>query len=438
MAAFRFVVLIVMGAAGWCLADFIVRNPITGSTTRYPTASYTFLSLDDGKMHSNQPAVFVQAGTLCEPTRALVAGKIVVADLSGTRCWLNDAAMQFKELGAIACVFLVSYSPPGMLSNLHWTLDPDKESAGLPVVDVTRIDIGNEEFTMWQASSMSGFSATLTPDHTRLYQETFESQLWIFLMQVVLPCCALVVSAESVRELIRRLFASSRKGATDLMLTVEAASCIAIAGALALGEYGPLLLPCVFHLALLALLSGCSLFTTILLTIIIHEKARAFKGSPQRDVLAYYPRSVAACAIVFISWDVVVGVLMANEPSAASYENVTRVAGMYGVGKGAVGVYFFVKARALKQALLAYSDVQETPRSEISAQIARVTFCLDTSVASMLLGTASFVSVASSRPGLYRAEGSLNLFCLVFVFSASRIAISYCLVNPTPACPHPQ
>ena len=430
VAAFWFVAL--MMSATRCSGDFIVQNPITSSTTRYATSSFRYLSLHDGNTHSNYPAVFVQAENLCEPTRALVAGKIVVATFGGdypANCWPDDAARRFKKLGAIAFVVLARYNPPGMISNIHWTLEPEKEGAGLPVVDVALVDIGNKEFEMWQTSSMSGFSATLTPEHIRVYQETFESPLWVLLMQILLPCCALVVTADCVCELTRQFFAS-RKGAPTIIITsVEAASCFAIAVALAFGEYGPLVLTSAFHYFFLALLAGPSFFTTIILALVINEKARTLKGLPERQVMTYYRRSIAASAIVFIGWDVVVGALIAYEPSVA-YGSFASFAGIYGVGQGLIDVYFFMKARALKQPLLAYLHHPESnPRPENSARVARVAFWLNASGASMLLGTASFLFIGSLLTSLFRVEGGSIFFCAVFLFSASRIATAYCQVS---------
>lgn len=440
MHTIRYLALLAAAPAAW--ATLIVENIITGITTSYPSAVYTFLSDREDEFFANYPVVFVKGSHLCNPTSDLVSGKIVLAFFeSGGKvdCYLNEAAMECAELGAVAFVVIAVHNPPGLVANLHWTFSPESENIGIPILDIAGTDVEHSELGLWRSSMMDGMKATVGPPYVQIYSDLFESPLWLAVFQIILPGCALLVTAESITEIRRRSHSRMQNNAFQLhrglppdrtslvtapiiICAVEAATCFAIGFVFALGHCGPMYLPYAYHFFFNVLLTGSSFFTTVVLALIMHEKSKFVNGLPSHsDVSILYFKTIAACALICIGSDIVNGGLY-----GVWQVDLTSLYGIYGFGQVIVAFYFLSQARALYRPLLAYLNHPESnPRPENEAKLKYLAHNLTLSGTAMLLNTSSMIIAAVAFSGRIRATSGLVWFGGVFFFSASRIGVSY-------------
>jgi hypothetical protein len=429
--------------AAW--AVLVVDNTITGVTTTYPSAVFTYLSDREDETFANYPVVFMEGNNLCKPTSDLVAGKIVLAiyEAGGkVDCYLKldskSAAKTCAELGAVAFVIIAVYNPPGLVANIHRTFNPESENTGIPIVDIAATDMEDSELDLWRSSMMNGMRATVGPPYVRIYNDLFESPLWLVVFQTILPGCAMLVSAASIAEVRRRL---SRMQITALQLrrglpvdrtsietapviicVVEGVTCFAIGVILSLGEFGPLYLPYAYHNFFIVLLTGSSFFSTVVLALIMHEKSKFVMGSPSRsDVSILYRKPIAMCALLCFGSDIVHGGLYGFWQA-----DFTSLYGVYGFGQAIVAVFFLSRARTLCQPLLEYLNHPESnPRPEKVAQIKYLSQNLKLLGTAMLFNTSSIIFAAVASTGKVRVTSAFIWFGGIFIFSASRISTSY-------------
>ena len=442
MRIFDCLLFLVLTPVVW--ANLVVKNPATGSTTTYTSAVFRYFSKNEDRTMMDYPVISIEGKSLCNPTSDLVSRKIVIANFevgAEILCWPIEAAKECAKLGAVAFVVTSIYSPPGLVSNIHWTMDPESESTDIPFVGITAADVGDVELELWRDSMMDGMTATIGPPYIRVYWDLFTSPLWIVVFQIFLPGCALLVTCESVAEIRRRtrahIYAATLQNgqiinwksfvtAPVAVCMVEAISSFIIATLFAFGEYGPLYLPYAYHYFFLSLLSGSSFFTTILIALILHEQSKFLRGQPSRkDVMVFYRKTIASCALICIGSDLLIGAVTAFEPRAA-YGNFTSFFGVYAFGQIIVAIYFFSRAWELYRPLSAYLNHPESsPRSDNETQLRFLVHNLTISGSAMLLNTGCVTVIAVFATGDIRVTSTYIWFVGIFLFSASRIGVSY-------------
>ena len=440
MNIFDYLVFLVLTPAAWAM--LVVKNPVTGSTTTYPSAVFRYFSNYEDRTMTDYPVISMEGESLCNPTHDIVSGKIVIANFevgAEIHCWPFEAAKACSRLGAVAFVVTSFYSPPGLASNIHWTMHPESENTGIPFVGISAVDVGDAELEVWRNSLMEGMTATLGPPYVRVYWDLFTSPLWVIVYQIFIPGCSLLVTCESVAEIRRRaqvhLFSANlQEGQLNksfvtaplAVCIVEAISSFVIAVLFIFGEYGPLYLPYAYHYFFLSLLAGSSFFTTILIALILHEQSKFLKGLPSRkDVMVFHRKTIAVCAVICIGSDILIGAFTAFEPRAA-YGNFTSFFGVYAFGQIVVAIYFFSRALELYRPLSAYLNHPESsPRSDNETQIRFLVHNLTISGSAMLLNTGCVTFIAVMATGDIRVTSTYIWFFGIFIFSASRIGVSY-------------
>ena len=132
--------------------------------------------------------------------------------------------------------------------------------------------------------------------------------------------------------------------------TIEMVINVVIALALTLGNYGPMMMPISFHIALFLLLLGSTLFGTTLLALLAREKTRNLNSLPERDVWTHYKATVTLSAVVFLGCDLLGLILMGVGGGSAVRMLVLGISIPFLlVGIITVGFYFFyqVKCRSI-------------------------------------------------------------------------------------------
>lgn len=445
VAKYLFILLLISVTS----AKLAIRNVVTDVEKTYPSAAFKYFSDYEEDTLENKQVVFLEGEIACSPTRDLVHRKMVVANFevgAVINCWPIESASLCAANGALAYVAISFYNPPGLESNLHWTFNPSAENIGIPYVEIAAVDISEADIELWRATMMEGMVATLGPPYTRIYRDLFESPSWLISIQIILPAWALLVSSHSIAEIRRRLLIykqnsslknqaglphdrSTLVSAPLLICVVEAPTCVMIGAILALGEYGPLYLPISFHYFFVMLLTGSSFFTTLVSALMLHEKSKFVAGLPSsNDIPRFYRKTIISSALICIGSDYFIGGLTATDPRAA-YGVYTFSFGIYGIGQIIVAIFFFIQAWAFYRPLLTYmSHPESQPRPENVAQIRFLIRILTLCGSAMLLNTCSMVFVAILATGEVRAETFVWLITM-FLFSSSRICISYCQVS---------
>ena len=428
-------------------AALTIHNLETGEKKQYLSAVFKYFSEYEDEILENYPVVFLEGDNLCSPTRGLVDGKVVLANLkvgAKVNCWPTDAATACAQYDAVAFVNILSH-PPGLFSNMHFTFNPDAESIGIPYGSIAAADVGNDELDLWRSTNMNYVVVTLGPPYDYEYTDLFKSPLWLAVFQIALPAFALLVLSESIVEIRRRIgmhlqnnslkrqqgLPNDRKmlsSAPLLICIIEAISCAAIGAILALGQFGPFYLPFNYHYFFLFLLTGSSFFSTLISALILHEKSKFVVELPTcNDISAHYQKTIIACGVLCIGPDIVIGFTFIDPRTA--YGNFTSFYGIYGIGQIIVAIYFLVQARGFYKPLLAYLTHPEShPRPENEAQIRSIARILTLSSSAMLLNTSTMVFMAIRATEDVRKTNVYVWFTAMLVFSASCIGTSYCQV----------
>jgi len=446
-AAGRFlaVMLLIRGTR----ALFGVHSATSDVVKLYHAAVFKHFSDNEEETLHNYPVVSIDSNQLCSPPRDLVDGKIVLAILEQgamMKCWPHEVAKACAMNGAVAFVSTLFYSPPGLASNMHWTFNPNDEGIGIPYVGVAAVDFGTDVLDEWRSSKMVGMVASLGPPYYHEYSDLFDSPLWFFVFQIILPTFALLVSIESIVEIRRRVRtishnklmkleqglpvgATTLAGAPLLVCVIESMRCPAIGVILVLGEYGPLYLPYSYHYFFFMQLTGGAYFTTLVTALILLETKKFVDGlSTTNDVLTYYRTTILVSMVMCFGPDFVIGGLAAFDPRAASGKFSLYI-GIYGIGQLIVAVYFTVQAWALYQPLLLYlSHPESHPRPANEAQIRFLSRILTASGLAMFLNSGVMVFLAVTVMLGARVSNVFVYFVAIFLFSASSISISYCKV----------
>jgi len=455
----RYMTSMHMSAAGRCLAamllirvtraTFGVRSTTSDVMKTYPSAVFTYFSNNEEKTLHDYPVVSIDGKQLCNPPRDLIDGKIVLAILDQgamMKCWPNEVAKSCAMNGAVAIVSTLFHSPPGLVSNMHWTFNPTDEGIGIPYVGVAAVDFGLDVLDEWRNSTMVGMVASLGPPYSQEYNNLFDSPLWFVVFQIILPIFALLVTIESIVAIHRRVRiisqnklmkfeqglpvdATTLESAPLLVCVIESMCCFAIGVILVLGEYGPIYLPFSYHYFFAMQLTGSAFFTTLVTALIMHEKRKFVAGfSTNNDVLKYYRKTIIVSMVICFGPDFVIGGLAAFDPRAASGKFALYF-GIYGLGQFIVAIYFSLQAWALYQPLHTYiSHPESHPRPVNEAQIRFLARILMVSGLALFLNSGVMVFLAGMAISGVRVSSVYVYFASVFLFSASRISISYCQV----------
>jgi hypothetical protein len=312
----------------------------------FQTATFLNYGPQDAEV-LRKPLLFIPSGDICDVS-SQVQDRVVFTRLAENTCTLSELYDKLEAGGAAALVVQTFTSTPGFFTFMksEWTGRPDGK---LPCYDVVR---------SFDGLLFSGSTVNIRDSHNRDYENMFRSWPWTLTFRVILPIFALSTSylgfqIITVRQARRVLPSSqqplietrrSRRHLVGLTIgTIEMVINVVIALALALGNYGPMMMPLSFHIALFLLLLGSTLFSTTLLALLAREKTRNLNSLPERDVWTHYKGILTLSAVVFLGCDLLGLVLMVID-GGGSVRTKMAVLGIsipfFLVGIITVGFYF--------------------------------------------------------------------------------------------------
>ena len=83
-------------------------------------------------------AIYIDSRVACDPAPSLVRGKIVFVYYDIDECNLEETYIKLDQAGACGFVFIGPYSPPGMLSYMHYSWDTNKHLERIMMVSRAR------------------------------------------------------------------------------------------------------------------------------------------------------------------------------------------------------------------------------------------------------------------------------------------------------------
>ena len=396
------------------------------------------------------PAVVVDDDSLCYPEE--VEGKIVVIGH-----WNKGACGPLKyglgmlydimdKAGAVAVVYISqTFFPPGSMVYHYETLDRchfcDRQAALLHVSLQALPDIET-----WR--NEPALALRLAPTtRTATFRAMFDGLAWTMCFRCLLPIMAFATALEAVSELARLHCCSSSKRIPRLdpesrqlaivVCAIEALSMALVGLALALGLWGPYSVPINVVNGCYSMLSGCGVFTTLVLGLNLREESLVFSiyAHKKRGIFEHYKLLLVATLLVTVVPDFIAVYLASkyyvnhqNPWLSASY------GGLFVALQGVATTYFTYQAYYMWSPLSDYfKRSTASVASETRRKIGRLTLwlfasalCMAGSFLSTCAGYYLIVTVNEFRSG---SSDARTIFFSYFFYALFRILVSTCQVH---------
>ena len=346
----------------------------TASVTVYENESASPLRLDASTMHYfgpqtnvtlvRVPLLFLSNEKLRRATRSLLANKVIATNYDTFE--MSETYRRLQNHGALGLILLQTF-PAGVnvFHHDHW-----KQNAFIDgkvvVACVSVVDITSQTLERWRSSSLSGAAVDISSPFDRGYYRLFTSPLWLAIFQILMPLFNYYTAASGMVEAKRiaglegavspRKLSARRLAMFILML--ESSSCFIFGTSLILGNYGPTMLPSVFHRAMFSGLMTPSLITTLVMALHMHEESRGVNNLERRPVFNHYRRMIVLSAIIFCIWGEIGYILLTIIPARYFLPLRKRVAGAstvcMAITQFGLAVFFISKSKHLAKSVSEY------------------------------------------------------------------------------------
>jgi hypothetical protein len=214
----------------------------------------------------------------------------------------------------------------------------------------------------------------------------------------------------------------------------EAFGLIVFGSSLALGNYGPMVLPVQFYYATISGSTGVSMFSTLVLALFVREEWRQLSTPhPRRSIWIEYREVLCFFAILLPGSDLATTIIILSQmKSAFSVQQLMLLQlVIICIGHVALALYYFAQARTLRAQLKRYITVNNKTRDEKGTSIdviGRVAFWLSATGVCLLMYTlSSLVVLAYSFVGI-NVTIPYYVFVL-FTLICTRVGIAFCKIR---------
>ena len=427
-------------------AELVVLEPPSYAGLTLKTSTYEFFGPKTASL--DLEALFISGADLCSPDfqGINVTSRMVIADRSETECLMTELYPKLQAAGASALVRVVGWNPPGYLAFYHntWeecafcddpmtlveTVDPDgvlEELGGIQSTTLIRIHLG--------------------PKHDRSYRTLFKSWAWVIMMQILSPLFAWWTSYLAGVHLLRTYRHGSKAMNVDVLVViclVECPTTFLIGAAFICGQFGPNMLPMFIHAGFFSLLTGASIWTTLLLVLFLREENNhARTRIPRRSIFDLHRSLIWSSALFTLLWDAqsfVLGTLMGTWNMPTTIWNL--VLGILFVVQiplqATIALYFLSKGLTFWGPLRLYlsklmsrlpgDHLDEYP--ETLLRVGRLTFWLSVSSICMLVTSTCGVFLILSYTRSSKGPKNIELdLLIVFMWTMSRVGVSFAQVK---------
>ena len=241
-----------------------------------------------------------------------VEGKIAIFTRASRGCSLDKVYKGLSKEKAIATVETGIQELPDMYSYLHASWDRCLLCHN-PMPYFRVVDPNDEMRDHLVRFVDSGAMLHIESPHSVSLTNLYGSWLWLLMMRILVPMYAILTAIMAAFEVYREVFSVDFKARAPhsvrlVICVVESTSLLVVGCMLALGQYGPMVLPWPIHFALVTLFSGVGLFTTTLLAIFLYEEGRHSsegRQAPRRSIWKAHRALISMAFICFVCWDLI-------------------------------------------------------------------------------------------------------------------------------------
>lgn len=223
-------------------------------------------------------------------------GLIVIGFYQTTICNACDIYENLIHTGAKAYIDTVFWDPPGFLTFQHCQWRKDKFRSN-NLVMISASDPTGSFGNLANADKSKPLILEISPNHSTFYEEKFTSVEWTICIRILAPLFCFATSLFSAYQayLSRKGIETSTRPSWNVrfvVCSIEAPHILLTGCMLALGHFGPTVLPINFHLACLNVFTGQSAFCSILLLLFLHEEDVYSKSRVRRNIWRQYGTSI--------------------------------------------------------------------------------------------------------------------------------------------------
>lgn len=293
-------------------SELILDEKISGKQLSFHTSEWKHFGPHGSRSVYEAPAVLMAGNALCAPEASMVAGKVIFFDILGSDLMVCDFTvftMKLHDAGALAIVYIVKQKDPGMLYNVHPDWDKDSmRGRTVASFSISKFEISTEMMNSWLSKSGPavdiGVVRKIDAPYVNKFEELYTSPQWLMVIQICAPWFALLTALKALAEIHLRVQSGEYGDFVGIVVcAIELPCMVVIAIIMAGGHHGPMYLPYGIHTCLSFLLSGWSIFTTVLVSMKLREMARcvqSFQGASNKTVWGHYRWTITASFIVFV------------------------------------------------------------------------------------------------------------------------------------------
>jgi len=298
---------------------------------------------------------------------------------------------------------------------------------------------------------LTGAAVDISSPFDRGFYRLFTSPLWLAIFQILMPLFNYYVSASGMVEAKR---IAGLEGAVSprklsarrlamFILMVESSSCFIFGTSLILGNYGPTMLPSVFHRAMFSGLMTPSLITTLVLALHMHEESRGVQNLERRPVFTHYRRLIVLSTIIFCICGEIGYIMLTIIPAKYFLSLRQRVAAVFivcmAITQFGLALFFISKSKFLAKSVSEYmvhpgdSDVRVrgvmTLRRLKYWGFAASGAMIVNSLALLLLSGVFALAASGSLSLHWKLKSPMFYFSLFLTMAMSRTAVSFAQVS---------
>ena len=343
------------------------RGALLIGNMSYPTQTYLYYG--PSRHVLTGIAVAIDSGSACDRLED-VAGKIVLLERSIATCPFEEYYVSIMKAGALALVEVWPFDTPGFLGFRHHTWNEKKYASDEHLHAVRTADPSGE--IMQEIRSSEPRVVILTPPGRDPFVSLYLSWEWTLIIRVLAPAFAAYGACLAAMGLYRER-GVPEWSVRHVMYVIEL-PCLCLAGAsLALGQYGPFVMPVQIHNIFNFLMNGGSIFTSILVALFLRETQRHLKMQlPRPPLRTRYPTVIATSFLCFFAYDFFVTVLwLTNLQTIATVSFFVLYAFAIPV-QLVVAVFFLYQARNFPGPIRVYLFRSQEDRNLYGAMFASV------------------------------------------------------------------
>ena len=217
-----------------------------------------------------------------------VEGKVIVFAFESRSCTLDGAYKNIRKSNAVAAIESFPFDDhPDMNAMVHSSWNRCRFCHdSIPFVRISDPKKRIRRLLL-RHGDLEVVLKIMTPHETSMVK-MYESMHWFIVLQILLPVYAFATATMAGLEFYRELHSDSFKARGPysvrfVICALEAPTVVMVGCALALGQYGPRLLPQNIHIALFTSFSGISLFTSLTFAVYLQDEMRHFNSNAGRQ-----------------------------------------------------------------------------------------------------------------------------------------------------------